>query len=87
MARLASLRRVGLVADRREGKWIHYRLTPPSDPAIRSAFDAALHAMQSDPAMRKDRKKLRACCSPRAAGILRRAPKPGLGTKGRNAAP
>jgi ArsR family transcriptional regulator, arsenate/arsenite/antimonite-responsive transcriptional repressor len=29
---LAYLRRAGLVATRRDGKWIHYRLVEPSDP-------------------------------------------------------
>ena len=30
---LAYLRRAGLVATRREGKWSHYRLVEPSDPS------------------------------------------------------
>ena len=29
---LAYLRRAGLVASRREGKWAHYRLIEPTDP-------------------------------------------------------
>ena len=29
---LASLRRAGLVAARRDGLWMHYRLAEPSDP-------------------------------------------------------
>src|SRR5918911_4644442 len=29
---LAYLRRAGVVAARREGKWMHYRITSPSDP-------------------------------------------------------
>ena len=29
---LAYLRRAGLVASRRDGKWIHYRLVDPSNP-------------------------------------------------------
>jgi ArsR family transcriptional regulator, arsenate/arsenite/antimonite-responsive transcriptional repressor len=28
---LAYLRRAGIVAARREGKWMHYRIVPPSD--------------------------------------------------------
>jgi len=28
---LAYLRRAGLVAARREGKWMHYRMVPPAD--------------------------------------------------------
>ncbi len=30
---LAYLRRAGIVSARREGKWIHYRVTPPESPA------------------------------------------------------
>ena len=35
---LAYLRRAGLVATRREGKWIHYRLVDPSDPCASKIF-------------------------------------------------
>ena len=30
---LAYLRKAGVVAARREGKWMHYRITPPADAA------------------------------------------------------
>jgi ArsR family transcriptional regulator len=35
---LAYLRRAGLVATRREGKWMHYRLVEPSDPQAAKIF-------------------------------------------------
>jgi len=77
---LAYLRQAGLVADRRDGKWIHYSVTPPTDPAVRDAFEGALRAVRADRAMEADRRKLQsACCSPRASEILRRAPKPTTG--------
>jgi ArsR family transcriptional regulator len=77
---LAYLRKAGLVADRRDGKWIHYRVTPPADPVVREAFEGALRAIRTDRSMAADRRKLQtACCSPRAAEILRRAPKPATG--------
>jgi ArsR family transcriptional regulator len=77
---LAYLRKAGLVADRREGRWIHYRVVLPADPAVRQAFEAALQAIRSEASMQRDRKRLQsACCSPRAAEILQRAPKPGTG--------
>ena len=77
---LAHLRKAGLVADRRDGKWIHYSVIPPSDPVLRQAFDGALQAIGSDASMQRDRKRLQsACCSPRASEILRRAPKPTTG--------
>lgn len=74
---LAYLRKAGLVADRREGKWIHYRITPPAGPTAAVAFEAVLEALREDPALQKDRRALQsACCSPRMPEILRRAPKP-----------
>jgi ArsR family transcriptional regulator len=76
---LAYLRKAGLVADRREGKWIHYRVVPPADLVVRAAFEGALGALRSDPALQRDRRKLHsACCSPRAPDVLRRAPRPAL---------
>lgn len=76
---LAYLRKAGLVADRREGKWIHYRIARPEHGAAAEAFDAVLAAIRSDPAMQKDRRALQsACCSPRVPEILRRAPKPAI---------
>ncbi len=77
---LAYLRKAGLVADRRDGKWIHYSVTPPADRVVREAFEGALRAIGADRSMEADRRKLQtACCSPRASEILRRAPKPTTG--------
>lgn len=74
---LAFLRKAGLVADRRDGKWIHYRLTPPHDSVASLAFEGALEALRADPTMQRDLKKLEsACCSSRVPEVLRRAPKP-----------
>jgi ArsR family transcriptional regulator len=42
---LAYLRKSGLVAARREGIWMHYRLAEGSSPVVRSVIDAALHAL------------------------------------------
>ena len=41
---LSVLRSAGLVASRRDGTWIHYRLTPPESP-----FLASLHACLRGP--------------------------------------
>ena len=42
---LAYLRKAGLVAARRDGVWMHYRLVAPVDPVLASVFAAALHAL------------------------------------------
>src|SRR3954462_12679473 len=39
---LAYLRRAGLVAARREGKWMHYRLTVPHDSHAASIMKSTL---------------------------------------------
>ena len=71
---LASLRRSGLVETRREGVWMHYRLSPPAGRLAASIVDAALHAVGHAPSVGSDRKKLAkvagldvkaaACCEP-----------------------
>ena len=77
---LAYLRNAGVVSDRREGKWIHYRINMPKDPVMRRALESALAAIRSEGSMQRDLKKLEAaCCSPRASETLRRAPKPRTG--------
>lgn len=42
---LAYLRKSGLVSARREGVWMHYRLSPLGDPIRQAVVDAALHAL------------------------------------------
>jgi ArsR family transcriptional regulator len=42
---LAYLRKSGLVAARRDGIWMHYRLADDVSPVVRSVIDAALHAL------------------------------------------
>jgi ArsR family transcriptional regulator len=80
---LAYLRKAGIVADRRDGKWIHYSLVTPEDPSMRQALEGALQAIRADPSLQRDLRKLEAsCCSPRAPEILRRAPKPGERSRG-----
>src|SRR5215470_129896 len=42
---LAYLRRAGLVATRRDGLWIYYRLADVRDPILRTIRDAVAHAL------------------------------------------
>jgi ArsR family transcriptional regulator, arsenate/arsenite/antimonite-responsive transcriptional repressor len=72
---LGVLRAAGLVAARRDGKWMHYRLTLPEGAG--EVVERAIAAMQSDPDLLRDRTALaRACCSTRVPELLKRAPKP-----------
>ena len=74
---LAYLRRAGIVAARREGKWIHYRIVRPGDPFQARVLDCVLDAVSEDRQMQRDRAALqRACCSPRMPPQLQDAPKP-----------
>jgi ArsR family transcriptional regulator len=62
---LSYLKRASLVAGRRDGKWMHYRLQKPSDPKAAEIFDAAMRMLESDAEMVEDRKKLvNICCTP-----------------------
>jgi len=61
---LAYLRQAGVVAARREGKWMHYSICTPADAAAASVLNAALAALGNDKQMRADRSRLnRACCA------------------------
>src|SRR5580765_8088875 len=51
---LAYLRRAGIVAARREGKWMHYRLVMPKDQAAASILGETLKHLKQKPEMRKE---------------------------------
>ena len=55
---LAYLRRAGLVATRRDGLWIHYRLATLSDPVMQALLDSAGHAISHLDAGTRDRSRL-----------------------------
>src|ERR1700692_3649361 len=48
---LAYLRRAGIVASRREGKWMHYRLVTPKDKAAASILNETLKHLKQKPEM------------------------------------
>ena len=74
---LAYLRRAGLVAARREGKWMHYRVVPQTDQATASILDAVLASLGNDRLMQADLAKLeRACCAPQNLVMPEGAPRP-----------
>jgi ArsR family transcriptional regulator len=55
---LAYLRRAGLVDTRKDGLWVHYRLTDLPDSVLASVLSAAAHAVSHVPAATRDRKRL-----------------------------
>jgi ArsR family transcriptional regulator len=55
---LAYLRRAGLVAARRDGLWMHYRLEMPTAPATARVLKAALEATNAATGTTTDRRKL-----------------------------
>jgi ArsR family transcriptional regulator len=76
---LAYLRRSGLVAARRDGKWIHYRLVRPADPRLGQIVETLLDVLAQDRQMQRDRAALeRVCCAPKLPAPLRGAPRPEL---------
>jgi ArsR family transcriptional regulator len=76
---LAYLRKAGLVAARREGKWMHYRIVPPTDAAASSIVSATLASFRSDKQMQADLAKLdRACCAPQKLVVPEGAPRPSI---------
>ena len=79
---LAYLRRAGIVATRRNGKWIHYRLAIPDGHAASSILRKALAHLKDSPAMQRDLLRLSsACCTPGKYEPLRGAPQPARLTK------
>src|SRR4051812_32766223 len=51
---LAYLRSKGLVEARREGKWVHYRMSVPKDKASAKALEQVLEAAAADPQVMED---------------------------------
>ena len=74
---LAYLRRAGLVAARREGKWMHYRLAQPPDARAAAVFQAAMESLRQDKTMQRDFALLqKACCGPKSLAQSMGAPVP-----------
>ncbi len=74
---LAYLRAAGIVAARREGKWMHYRLLVPRERAAAGILRETLKHLQGREAMRRDLGRLEcACCKPQGFRHLRQAPQP-----------
>ena len=74
---LAYLRRAGVVAARREGKWMHYRIATPEDPHAARVFAEVMTWLGEEREMQKDRARMQTlCCAPRLPVRLQGAPRP-----------
>ena len=74
---LAYLRKAGIVAARRDGKWMHYRLTMPPNTHAASILQGTIKALKQDKQMLRDWECLnRACCGPRSLAQVLGAPLP-----------
>lgn len=74
---LAYLRNSGLVESRRDGKWMHYRISMPEDAGQQKILRETLEWLASQEDLKKDYEKLaKVCCAPNAPVTIARAPKP-----------
>ena len=55
---LACLRRAGLVAARKDGLWVHYRLAVPKNPALAGVLKATIDALGRARSITSDRRRL-----------------------------
>jgi ArsR family transcriptional regulator len=74
---LAYLRRAGVVAARREGKWMHYKIVVPSHSGAARILRETLAVVREEKAMKADLARLgKACCAPLRVSGLEGAPFP-----------
>lgn len=70
---LAYLRRAGVVAARREGKWMHYRIVVPQHSGAARILRETLAVLREEKGMQSERIRLnKACC----VSALDAAPRP-----------
>jgi ArsR family transcriptional regulator len=76
---LAYLRRAGVVAARREGKWMHYKIVVPPNAGAARILRETLAVVREEKAMQMDLARLgKACCAPQRLSALEGAPLPNL---------
>ncbi len=76
---LAYLRRAGIVAARREGRWMHYRLVVPQDAVVSSILRETVMYLRRNPELKKELAKLdSACCQPAEFELPAKVPQPSL---------
>ena len=73
----AYLRRAGIVAARREGKWMHYSIVVPKHIGAERILSETLSVLSEDRTMQADLARLNtACCTPQKLSALENAPLP-----------
>ena len=65
---LAYLRKTGIATARRDGKWVHYRLTIPKDEVAACILRQTLRHLREKPEMKRDLARLHLAC--RAAKVF-----------------
>jgi len=76
---LAYLRRAGIVAARRQGRWMHYRLVAPQDPVASAILKETLAHLRQRPDRRRELAALdSACCKPSEFELPEKAPQPSI---------
>jgi len=73
---LAYLKKAGVVAARREGKWMHYRIIEPFEQYAAQVFTDVRRWLLNDPSMQRERGRLVQMCCAKVPTHLARAPKP-----------
>jgi ArsR family transcriptional regulator len=76
---LAYLRRAGIVAARREGKWMHYRVIVPKNAGAATVLRETLGALRQEKTMLADLARLnKACCTSQGLVGIEGAPLPSV---------
>ena len=74
---LAYLRRAAIVAARREGKWMHYRIIEPPNAHAAKIFSEVRAFLSEDKEMQRERARLvKMFCAPELPIQLQGAPRP-----------
>jgi ArsR family transcriptional regulator len=74
---LAYLRRAGVVAARREGKWMHYRIVVPPNAGAARILRETLAVIGQEKTTQMDLARLgKACCASQSVSALEGAPRP-----------
>lgn len=74
---LAYLRKAGIVAVRRDGKWAHYRIVKPENSHAARVLRDVLMWLATDEAMQNDKRQLaKVCCAAQPPVSIQGAPRP-----------